>query len=74
MSVDIRPIEIDEMGRMGLDAENQLYWNGELIKVKKRISLTLWQKIGAIITVLSTFSLALFDAIRFFQSLSADKG
>lgn len=73
MSIDIRPITFDEIERLGLDAENQLYWDGKLIETKKRLSLTLWQKVGAIITVLSTLSLAVFDAIRFFQALSTSK-
>lgn len=67
MSKTIRTITVDELENFGLDDEMQLYWTNKPIEIKKHISLTLWQKIGAIVTILSTASLATCDAVRFFQ-------
>ena len=65
MSRKIHGITMDEIDGFGVDDENQLYWHEKPIEIKKRISFTFWQSLGAIITVVSAFSMAIFDAIRF---------
>ena len=38
-----------------LDEEHRLYWDGNRVEVRNRLSLTLWQRVGAVIIAGSTF-------------------
>jgi hypothetical protein len=38
---------------LGIDENNQLYWDGRPIQVRQRLGLTFWQKIWAAITALA---------------------
>src|SRR5680860_77805 len=52
----VREIGIDEMSNFGIDGQSQIYWNGKLIEIKKRISLSPWQKFGAVVVAVAAFS------------------
>lgn len=49
----VKSITIDGLSLIGLDEDLNLYWDGHLIEVKRPLSLTFWQKLGAFITVVS---------------------
>ena len=44
----VRPIGTDGLGLFGLDASNQLYWDGKPIKIERRLRLTAFQ-VGLVI-------------------------
>ena len=50
----VTPLTSNGLLLFGLDDRRQLYWNGAPIEVRKLISLTTWQRIGAVLITLST--------------------
>lgn len=60
----VQPITWDEMEHLGVDDEGHLYWDGVPVKTEERISLSALQKVGAIVTVVSTFTLAVVAVIN----------
>jgi hypothetical protein len=46
---DIRPIGVEDLGRLGLNADNQLFWDGKRIEVRQEFTLTRLQKVLAVI-------------------------
>jgi hypothetical protein len=62
----VQPISLEGLALIGVDADNQLYWDGKVIEIRRSLRLTWWQAALAIVTGLSTVSLAMFDCLRFF--------
>ncbi|MFA6020331.1 MAG: hypothetical protein WC722_08730 [Rhodospirillales bacterium] len=60
----IKPISLDGTGLFGLDAKHRLYWDGKLVHVERGISLTFWQKTGAIIGIAAAVVAALASAVQ----------
>jgi hypothetical protein len=54
----IRPISVDGLNHIGVGDDGSLYWDGNPIQVARRFDLSLWQKIGAALTVLSALAAA----------------
>ena len=46
---DVTPIGIEDLGRLGLNPRNQLFWNGKRIELRNRLDLTRLQKLLAIV-------------------------
>ena len=46
---DVRPIGVEDLGRLGLTPDNQLFWDGKRIEVRQALSLTRLQKLLAVI-------------------------
>jgi hypothetical protein len=46
---DVTPISVEELDRLGVNARNQLYWDGKRIEVRNHIDLTRLQKVLAVI-------------------------
>jgi hypothetical protein len=46
---DVTPISVEELGKLGLNPRNQLFWDGKRIEIRNRIDLTRLQKILAVI-------------------------
>ena len=40
----VDPIGLDDLNRLGIDAENQLYWDGHRIEIRRLFVLTRLQK------------------------------
>ena len=51
--VGVRPISVDGLSHIGVGHDGSLYWDGRPIQVARRFDLSLWQKIGAVLTVLA---------------------
>ena len=48
----VEPIGVDDLRRLGIDAGNQLFWDGRRIEIRRRLVLTGFQKaIAAVVTV-----------------------
>ena len=62
----VRGVSFDELDNLGMDADKNLYWDGERLHTSSRVNLTLWQRIGAVVTVLSAAAVALFAALTYF--------
>jgi hypothetical protein len=46
---DVTPISVEELDKLGLNAKNQLFWDGKRIEVRNRLDLTRLQQMLAII-------------------------
>ncbi len=54
-------------GKLGIDEDLQLYWNGQQIVTEQRIKISLWVNIAVIVGSLSTFIIALFTVLIYFR-------
>lgn len=45
----VTPISVEQLGNLGLDAKNRIYWDGKQIEVRNHLDLTRLQKTLAII-------------------------
>lgn len=52
--VHVWAIGLDRLDYLGVDRDGNLYWDGERVEVRKPLSLTFWQKVGAVTVTLST--------------------
>jgi hypothetical protein len=43
----VTPIGVEDLNRLGMDSENNLYWDGRRVETRQRLSLTWWQNLGA---------------------------
>lgn len=48
----VHGISVDGLCLIGIDADHKLYWDGQAVEIKRPLSLSFWQKAGAVITVL----------------------
>lgn len=63
----VTPISFMDLGRLGIDVEKRLHWDGEPVETRQRISLSFWQKVGACLTVASAVVVALVNALSYFM-------
>jgi len=48
----IERIRVEDLGRLGIDDENQLFWDGKRVEVRRRLDLTRLEKtVAAVVTV-----------------------
>jgi hypothetical protein len=47
-SPSIEPIKLDEVSRLGIDKDNNLYWDGRKIQTTVEVRLERWSKWAAI--------------------------
>jgi hypothetical protein len=52
----VKQIGVGDLRRLGLDAENQLYWGGKRVEVRRTLVLTLPQKLFAALAVLASLA------------------
>lgn len=45
----VSPIGVEDLGRLGIDPGNQLFWDGKRIEVRNRLDLTRVQKVFAVV-------------------------
>ena len=46
-------IGMDRLDYLGVDDKGQLYWNGQPLEVRRPLSLSFWQRIGAVAIAVS---------------------
>ena len=51
-----RPLSHVDMNRMRVDAKDRLIWDGRLVQVQRRLTLTLWQTIFGVIVAFGALS------------------
>ncbi len=54
---DVAPIGIEDLGRLGIDSTNQLFWDGKRVELRRKLVLTGLQKLVAgVVTVCAILS------------------
>ena len=66
----VKSISMNGLSLLGLDPDMNLYWDGRLVEVKKPFSLTFWQKVGAILTVLSAVVVASMTCVSVYLEIT----
>lgn len=61
----VRPISIDELDRLGIDEENNLYWDGKPIVIRRRISLPWFVNLAAVGAATATIIMAVVQVLDF---------
>jgi hypothetical protein len=46
---DVQPISADDLERLGIDSRDRLFWDGRRVEVRRRLDLTRWQKLAAVL-------------------------
>lgn len=64
--VGVRPISVDEMEALGIDANAMIYWNGQPIQVRKRLELRSWELAIAVVATLATVIQAVMAVLEYF--------
>ena len=54
----VRPISVDGLSHIGVGNDGSLYWDGKPVQVARRFDLSLWQKVGAVLTVMAALTAA----------------
>jgi hypothetical protein len=67
----VRVIGSDELDNLGIDRGGVLYWNGRVITIEKRLTLTLGQKFWAVIVGVSAILVSLSTIIQGVASYSS---
>lgn len=52
----VRPISMDGVGHLGVGNDGTLYWDGRPVQVAKRVTLSFWQGLGAVLTVIAALA------------------
>jgi hypothetical protein len=48
----VEPISLEDLGRLGINPQNELFWDGRTIEIRRRLTFTGFQKaIAFIVTV-----------------------
>lgn len=58
----LRGISLEGLDLFGLDERHRLYWDGRPVEVRRTLTLTLWQRLAAITTVLAAVITAISAA------------
>ena len=61
----IHPIAWKDIDKLGVDDNNQLYWDGKPIVTKERIVLEWWVNLAAILAAFSTLGLFIIELLKF---------
>jgi len=56
-------ITIGDFGRLGVDDDRNLYWDGQPLQLQQRVSLSRWVNIAIVVGGLSTFALVLIRLV-----------
>jgi hypothetical protein len=52
-------------GTLAIDSQGHLYWNDRRVRVERPLRLTVWQRIGAFLTVASAVTVATISVLEF---------
>ncbi|WP_156404724.1 hypothetical protein [Sphingomonas sp. Root241] len=68
---DVRPISIDGMDRLGVGDDGSIYWDGKAIEIRRSVTLTVAQKIGAALVTASAVVAAAAAAVSAYADLTS---
>ena len=52
----VTPIGIEDLGRIGINADNELFWDGRRVEIRRTLVLTAPQKAVAVLAVMATLA------------------
>lgn len=55
----VRVVGFDELGNLGIDRSGVLYWNGRILTVERKLTLSFWQKFSAAIVTVTAALVAI---------------
>jgi hypothetical protein len=61
----VHSISMEGLNLLGVDDQYQLYWDGKPIEIKRTLSLSIWQRVGAVTITLSAAAGAMVEVARF---------
>jgi hypothetical protein len=61
----IHGITYDELGRLGVDDDNRLYWDEKPVVLESRLALAWWVNIAVVVGALATAVLASIEVLKF---------
>ncbi len=59
---DVKPITVGDLKRLGLGPDNQLFWDGRAVEIRRKLSLTWPQSILATLAAVATIMTGLNNA------------
>lgn len=62
---DVKTITLDQLDRLGVDAQNKLYWDGKPLVTEERIVLARWVNVAVFAGSVSTLVVAIVEVLRF---------
>jgi hypothetical protein len=66
----VTPIGVEDLDRLGLNAQNQLFWDGKRVEIRNRLDLTWMEKTIAIIVSICAILGALGGFVTGFNNAS----
>lgn len=63
-------IGVNRIDLLGVDEEGSLYWNGKPIEMKRPLTLTVWQRVGAVAVALSAVVAAASAAVSAYADMA----
>lgn len=55
----VRPIAVEGLSHIGVGNDGTLYWDGKPIEVRRSLTLTLAQRVGAVVVAISAVAAAI---------------
>ncbi len=66
---DVWSIGLDRLDLLGVDERGNLHWNGAPIEIKRPLSLSVWQRVGAAMVVIATVVSAISAMISAYAAI-----
>lgn len=63
-----RPITIDQMGRLGVDSNNRLYWDDRPVVTEQPLALSWWVNASIVAGGIATIVLAVVELLGFLKA------
>jgi hypothetical protein len=60
----VRVVGIDELNNLGINRDGVLHWNGRMITIEKRLTLSFWQIISAAVVTVTAALVALSTIVQ----------
>lgn len=67
---DVKPIDVEDVGRLGLNPQNELFWDGKAVEIRRPLVLTGFQKTLAIVVSICAILGGLGGFVTGVQNLS----
>ncbi len=65
----VSSIGMDRLDYLGIDRDGNLYWDGKRVEVRRPLSLTFWQRAGAVVISVSALVAAAAAAISAYADI-----
>lgn len=63
-----KPITIDQLGRLGVDNNNRLYWEGQPVVTEQALTLRWWVNVSIVAGGIATLVLGVVELLRFLRT------